>query len=220
MQTFVNESSKLVHIYVNGEQIVSTPTHPFYSPVCGWTSAVDLKAGDILVLSNGDYVIVEQVQHAILEAPVKVYNFEVQDFHTYYVGKNSVLVHNMCRINPTVSEVDSSKKNLSEPEIGNKLKYVFGDASGSKHNIDRSLSMQRILNRIGIFNNNSGRQFMQIEIEKAFYDNTNAILQTDGRIAKETLLVGPNGFSKMTTIWDGNKLITIELFRAEWRTIQ
>ena len=27
---------------------------------------------------------------------VKVYNFEVQDFHTYYVGKNSVLVHNDC----------------------------------------------------------------------------------------------------------------------------
>ena len=96
LQTFINESSELVHIHVNGEEIVSTPTHPFYSPVRGWTSAVDLRAGDILVLSNGEYVVVEQVQHEILEAPVKVYNFEVQDFHTYYVGKNSVLVHNKC----------------------------------------------------------------------------------------------------------------------------
>ena len=28
------------------------------------------KAGDILVLSNGEYVVVEKVQHEILEAPV------------------------------------------------------------------------------------------------------------------------------------------------------
>ena len=98
LQTFVNESSELVHIYVNGDEIVSTPTHPFYSPKRGWTNAVDLKAGDILVLSNGEYVVVEQVQHEILETPVKVYNFEVQDFHTYYIGKNSIFVHNMCQI--------------------------------------------------------------------------------------------------------------------------
>lgn len=96
LQTFVNETSELVHIYVNSDEIVSTPRHPFYVPQKGWTRAVNLKAGDILVLSNGEYVVVEKVQHEILEAPVKVYNFEVQDFHTYYVGKNSILVHNKC----------------------------------------------------------------------------------------------------------------------------
>ena len=108
VQTFENETKELVHIHINGDEIVSTPTHPFYSPVRGWTSAVDLRAGDILVLSNGEYVIVEQVQHEILEAPVKVYNFEVQDFHTYYVGKNSVLVHNRCKL--TDQEIDEYAK--------------------------------------------------------------------------------------------------------------
>ena len=48
------------------------------------------------MLVNGEYVIVEQVQHEILEAPVATYNFEVQDFHTYYVGESAVLVHNLC----------------------------------------------------------------------------------------------------------------------------
>ena len=38
----------------------------------------------------------EQVQHEILEAPVTVYNFQVEDYHTYYVGKSAVLVHNTC----------------------------------------------------------------------------------------------------------------------------
>ena len=31
-----------------------------------------------------------------LEVEEKTYNFEVEDFHTYYVGENSVLVHNIC----------------------------------------------------------------------------------------------------------------------------
>ena len=65
-------------------------------PKLGWTSAIKLRAGDILVLLNGEYVVVEAVQHEILESPVKVYNFEVEDFHTYFVGESSVLVHNKC----------------------------------------------------------------------------------------------------------------------------
>jgi len=81
---------------VNGEEIVTTPSHPFYVPKFGWTLAINLRAGDILVLSNGEYVVVEAIQHEILESPIKVYNFEVQDFHTYFVGESSVLVHNMC----------------------------------------------------------------------------------------------------------------------------
>ena len=96
VQTFRNETTELVHVTVNGEEIICTNEHPFYSPVKGWTEACQLRAGDILVLVNGEYVIVEQVQHEILEAPVATYNFEVQDFHTYYVGKSAVLVHNLC----------------------------------------------------------------------------------------------------------------------------
>ncbi len=50
----------------------------------------------MLVLSNGELVTVEWVQHEILESPIKVYNFEVEDFHTYFVGECGVLVHNEC----------------------------------------------------------------------------------------------------------------------------
>ncbi len=62
----------------------------------GWYAAVDLRAGDILVLVNGEYVTLEKTQHEILEAPITVYNFEVEDYHTYYVGTDGVLVHNSC----------------------------------------------------------------------------------------------------------------------------
>ena len=56
-------------------------------------------AGDILVLVNGEYVVVEKVQHEILESPVTVYNFQVADYHTYYVANSGVLVHNSCNHN-------------------------------------------------------------------------------------------------------------------------
>ena len=117
VQTFENETEELVHISVADDEIVTTPKHPFYVPHKGWTSAIDLRAGDILVLSNGEYVIVEKVQHEILESPVKVYNFEVRDFHTYYVGENSVLVHNMCQVNPE-AKVQENDDSVSQSTVG------------------------------------------------------------------------------------------------------
>ena len=96
VQLFRNETEEWVHVTVNGGEITCTPNHPFYSPVKGWTSAIDLRAGDRLQLLNGEYVVIEQVQHELLESPVVTYNFEVEDFHTYYVGDTEVLVHNEC----------------------------------------------------------------------------------------------------------------------------
>ena len=97
VETYINKTDELVHVHVNGEEIITTPSHPFYSPVKGWTDAVHLRAGDILVLVNGEYVVVEKVQHEILEAPIEVYNFQVEDYHTYYVTNAGVLVHNSCK---------------------------------------------------------------------------------------------------------------------------
>ena len=97
VQTFRNETAEWIHVTVNGETLTCTPEHPFYSPVKGWTSAIDLRAGDILVMLNGEYVVVEQVQHELLEGSETTYNFEVEGFHTYHVGEQSLLAHNLCK---------------------------------------------------------------------------------------------------------------------------
>ena len=96
VETYVRESKELIHVFVEGEEIITTPTHPFYSPVKGWTEACKLRAGDILVLVNGEYVVVEKVQHEILETPITVYNFQVEGYHTYYISDIGILVHNKC----------------------------------------------------------------------------------------------------------------------------
>jgi len=139
VQLFRNETDEWIHVKVNGDEIICTPEHPFYSPVKGWTSAIDLRAGDILVMLNGEYVVVEQVQHELLESPETTYNFEVEDYHTYYVGDEPVLVHNRCGDEPwkTVTESPSAvntTKGLSPnqyQQYENTLtKLAKGDHSG------------------------------------------------------------------------------------------
>lgn len=100
VEKYVNETRELVHVFVCGEEIISTPAHPFYSPIKGWMDAVHLRAGDVLLLVNGEYVVVEKVQHEILEAPINVFNFQVKDYHNYYVTTSGVLVHNSCMQSP------------------------------------------------------------------------------------------------------------------------
>ena len=96
VNTFINETTAVTHVTINGEVITSTQTHPYYVANAGWVLAKNLRAGDILVMLNGEQVVLEFVQHEILESPIVTYNFEVEDFHTYYVGKTDVLVHNKC----------------------------------------------------------------------------------------------------------------------------
>jgi hypothetical protein len=92
----LHETNELVHIKVDGQTITCSDTHPFYVPKKGWTEAIQLRAGDQLLLQSGKIVIIEMVQHEILEKSVKVYNFEVADWHTYFVSQSSILVHNAC----------------------------------------------------------------------------------------------------------------------------
>ena len=113
-ETYVNETDELIHIGVNGETISATPTHPFYVDKLGWTLARSLRAGDVLVLSNGELVTVEWVQHEILESPIKVYNFEVEEFHTYFVGENGIFVHNGCGDNQSVYALYDENTNQIE----------------------------------------------------------------------------------------------------------
>ena len=58
-ETYVNQTSELVHVFVGGEEIITTPTHPFYSPVKGWTEAAQLRASNSLHLYD-DRAITQQ----------------------------------------------------------------------------------------------------------------------------------------------------------------
>jgi hypothetical protein len=96
-QIFIKETDQLVHIDINGQTITTTPEHPFYVPTKGWTEAGQLREGDELVQYSDKKAIIENVKYENLKSPISVYNIEVEDWHTYYVSKNMVLVHNTCK---------------------------------------------------------------------------------------------------------------------------
>ena len=48
------------------------------------------------MLSDGSYGTIDSIGIEALLEPEVTYNFEVADYHTYYVGECNVLVHNDC----------------------------------------------------------------------------------------------------------------------------
>lgn len=117
-----------------------------------------------------------------------------------------------CELSDEEMEVDSEPCE-GVPYFGKKLEYIFGNATGNKHNIDRSIAMERQLNSIGIFDDPFGRKLVLDNLSDAF-DNPSSILKTqeNGRIVRESLLSGPNGVLKVESVWDREKLITVKLY--------
>ena len=60
----------------------------------GWVAAGDLNVGDEVYLIDGSAAYVTGAELEQFEEPVTVYNLEVDDFHTYFVGDKAILVHN------------------------------------------------------------------------------------------------------------------------------
>jgi filamentous hemagglutinin len=97
--------------------------------------------------------------------------------------------------------------------LGSKLEFLFGNASGTKKNIDRSQAMQSQLKSIGLNDDATTRSYVANHMNSILNDPSNIVrVQPDGRAVRESLLSGPTGIVKMETIWDGNKLITIKVF--------
>ena len=137
LETYIRETSHLVHLTVNGETIVSTFDHPYYVKDKGFVSAEALWIGAELVDSKGNVQKVEQLYREDLgDESVKVYNFKVDDYHTYFVGDSCILVHNADYL-PTekqpgfVSRTDHEDGSVTITKIINgknyDLDYTLGD---------------------------------------------------------------------------------------------
>ena len=96
VKVFENHTSVLVSVITETQEIITTKEHPFWVLGVGWIDASDLQVGDLLKLSNGSSSRVIGINITYLDAPVSVYNFEVEDWHTYFVGDDPILVHNQC----------------------------------------------------------------------------------------------------------------------------
>lgn len=97
---------EVTHLYRNDKEITyeltledqvieTTDNHPFWVEGKGWVLAVNLQVGDKLQQSNGNTLTIDNIKIVKHDELVKVYNFTVADFHTYYVSSLGIWVHNI-----------------------------------------------------------------------------------------------------------------------------
>jgi hypothetical protein len=83
LQVFVRVSPVL-NLHVGGRIIGTTGEHPFYVKGKGWTTAGELRTGDVLLSHDGWEIPIQGIEdHGRIES---VYNLEVEEDHTYFVG--------------------------------------------------------------------------------------------------------------------------------------
>ncbi len=126
VRLFRNESKEWYHVFADGEEIICTGGHPFYVVGKGFIEARKLKVSEKLLLSCGKEVIIEKVEVEQLTEAETTYNFEVADFHTYYVTEKAVLVHNMCQKNNSIELTDEELRNFGEPGKNSGFRVING----------------------------------------------------------------------------------------------
>ena len=183
VRTFVKETDTLVHLRISGEEIVTTETHPFYVDGEGWVTAGELTEEDYVLDSEGRRLQVEEKYVEELEESVKVYNFEVEEFHTYYVGDAGILVHNKCWEDGSLKkaaengskglqdigkDVHGNSKLSTKPQHGYEIynketgEVVKTGISGQK--LNKNGTSPRTNRQVNKFNKEMGRELYEAEV--------------------------------------------------------
>jgi hypothetical protein len=123
VNTFIRQTDEIYNVnFTNNSILETTWNHPFRrfkSVLPGdafsienseWTEARDLKKGDHVYSADGSLLVVESV--IIEQREETVYNFEVEDFHTYFVGEDGVWVHNEACYLQDPSKYNIAKRSL------------------------------------------------------------------------------------------------------------
>ncbi len=89
--TMEKDIDATIALTLGNEVIETTAEHPFYTQ-SGWKAAGDLTLEDQVKTKSGNWQRIEATN--FLYTKKKVYNFEVADWHTYFVQYINALVHN------------------------------------------------------------------------------------------------------------------------------
>ncbi len=115
-------------------------------------------------------------------------------------------------------------KGGNRADLGNKLDYQFGKAGGNQHNIDRTRGLKAEMDKLGFNDTLENREYFEQYYNKVLNDSSNIVgtpevaSYTENGIihyytvtTRESFLMGRYGGAKVTTHWDGNRLLTIKI---------
>ncbi|MBK9712369.1 MAG: hypothetical protein IPO81_13770 [Kouleothrix sp.] len=121
--TIHHHDPTIVHLVVGGEALVTTQAHPFFTNERGWVDADNLRPGEHVWRLDGSTGIVQT--HWVEARPQEMYNLTVAVAHTFFVGKQHWLVHNIaCRL-PN-GEVGQTLSNRLKPYPGRDGRIAAG----------------------------------------------------------------------------------------------
>lgn len=91
-KTYKHANNAVVELYSDDGLIVrTTPNHPIYADG-EFKRAEELTVGAKMVDADGEAIVVSEIRTVAEDG--MVFNLEVADTHTYFVGEQKVLVHN------------------------------------------------------------------------------------------------------------------------------
>jgi len=135
VNTVQNEADATVKITLKDEIIESTVEHPFYTRD-GWKDAADLTTEDEIKTKDGTWNYIKKIVFEYQRK--KVYNFEVKDWHTYFVGTWRWLVHNANCIKLSFGKNANKKIRKHIDQIRKRYKDKIEDIpKASKGGIDK-----------------------------------------------------------------------------------
>ncbi|RKE44313.1 polymorphic toxin-type HINT domain-containing protein [Sphingobacterium detergens] len=116
--TLQREVDATVYLTLEGETIETTAEHPFYTHD-GWKDAADLDERDQILTKDNGYKPVKSQTFSYTSK--KVFNFEVEGWHTYFVGMLAWLVHNA---RPCLSQIKHLPDWLARMAKGNYFNFI------------------------------------------------------------------------------------------------
>jgi hypothetical protein len=173
-QVYIKDAYTFVNLTVGNEIIRTTPVHLFYTVDGEWKEAVSLKVGDRIVDSDGSCKEISAREIQYLEEPERIFNLNVEDYHTYFVGSNGLLVHNTRRCTPEmIQTIIASRQTIANVMVNNisqlksKVKRMV-DCGGYIEVQDLNGNLMHI-DRIDILDaNTTVLRNTEIEIRQAF----------------------------------------------------
>ena len=200
LETYIREDSKLIHLMINGEEIITTETHPFYVKNRGFVNAGELAIGDELLDSNCNVLLVENHSVELTDEPVTVYNFQVEDFHTYHVGKCRLLVHNAnCnQEKPVLPKYDGkTTEGVMVTPDGKQISFKSGNSSTPSYPQYKAQSASHVEGKAALYMRENG-----INEATVFHNNPNG---TCGFCDRQVPALLPKG-AKLTVVPPSNSV--------------
>jgi RHS repeat-associated protein len=136
--TLEDGDGQLTHIEV-------TDDHPFWVTDFGWMNSIDLVPG--LNVDTRTEQVLTVIDLKFLNRYERVYNFEVQDWHTYYVGDAGVLVHNADKPCGVIYKRTDRNNPDGKPYIGqakNDKRYEKRQKEHGRDNPDADYSFEEV----------------------------------------------------------------------------